>query len=65
MLEYFLDHVGDWYLNLTSTSGAEASMMITVGHGQMASLELIASSTSNIADDRVWINSIRIDVQGN
>jgi hypothetical protein len=65
MSEYFPDHVGDWYLNLTSTSGAEASMMITVGHGQMASLELIASSTSITADDRVWINSTRIDVQGN
>ncbi|MBT60982.1 MAG: hypothetical protein CMA63_05460 [Euryarchaeota archaeon] len=63
--EYFPDHVGTWYLNLTSTSGAEATLMIVVGHGQMASLELIASSTSVTADDRVWINSTRIDVQGN
>ena len=63
--EYFPDHVGDWYLNLTSTSGASGSLMITVDHGQMASLELAASSTSITADEQVWINTTRIDVRGN
>jgi len=63
--EYFPDHVGDWYLNLTSTSGAHGSLLITVGHGQMASLELAASSTSITADEQVWINTTRIDIRGN
>ena len=63
--EYFPDHVGDWYLNLTSTSGASSSLLITVGHGEMASLELAASSTSITADEQVWINTTRIDIRGN
>ena len=63
--EYFPDHVGMWHLNLTSTSGAEGSLMIAVGHGQIASLELDASSYSITADDHVWINTTRIDIRGN
>ena len=63
--EYFPDHIGVWHLNLTSTSGAEGSLMLTVGHGQMASLELDASSTSITADEQVWINTTRIDIRGN
>lgn len=63
--EYFPDHVGDWYLNLSSTSGASGSLLIVVDHGQMASLELAASSTSITADEQVWINTTRIDVRGN
>jgi len=63
--EYFPDHVGMWYLNLTSSSGAGGSLMLTVGHGEMESLELDASSTSITADERVWINTTLIDVRGN
>ena len=63
--EYFPDQVGVWHLNLTSTSGAAGSLMLTVGHGEMASLELDASTTSITADEHVWINTTRIDIRGN
>ena len=63
--EYFPDHVGMWHLNLTSSSGAAGSLMVTVGHGQIASLELDASTYSITADDHVWINTTRIDIRGN
>ncbi len=63
--QYFPDHVGQWYLNLSSTSGAQGSILIDVGHGQIASLELAASSLSITADEQVWINTTRIDVRGN
>jgi hypothetical protein len=39
--------------------------MLTVGHGEMASLELDASTTSITADEHVWINTTRIDIRGN
>jgi hypothetical protein len=63
--QYFPDHVGVWWLNLSSVSGAAASLMITVGHGQIAYLELNVSATSITADDRVYINTTRVDVRGN
>lgn len=63
--EYFPDHFGMWHLNLTSTSGAEGSLMLDVDHGEMASLELDASTTSITADEHIWINTTRIDVRGN
>lgn len=63
--QYFPDHLGIWSLSLTSISGASAQMEITVGHGQMQSLELATSSTSITADERVYINTTRIDVRGN
>ena len=63
--EYFPDQVGEWYLNLTTTSGALGSLMLTVGHGEIESLELIPSATSITADEQVWINTTRIDVRGN
>ena len=63
--QYFPDHIGTWWLNLTSVSGAEDQLMITVGHGEMSYLELNASSTSVTADDRVYINTTRVDVRGN
>ena len=63
--QYFPDHVGTWWLNLTSTSGASASMMVTVGHGEMAFLELNASSLDITADERVYVNTTRVDVRGN
>lgn len=63
--EYFPDHVGVWWLNLTSTSGAAGQLLITVGHGAMDSLELDLSATAITADDRIYINTTRIDVRGN
>jgi len=63
--EYFPDHVGVWWLNLTSVSGASDELMITVGHGQIAYLELDVSSNSITADDRVYVNTTRVDVRGN
>jgi hypothetical protein len=63
--EYFPDHVGVWWLNLTSTSGAAGQLIITVGHGAMDSLELELSATAITADDRIYINTTRIDVRGN
>ena len=63
--QYFPDHVGTWWLNLTSVSGAADEMMITVGHGEIQFLELNTSSTSVTADDRVYINTTRVDVRGN
>ena len=58
--EYFPDHVGVWWLNLTSVSGASDELMITVGHGQIDFLELNVSATSITADDRVYINTTRL-----
>ena len=63
--QYFPDHLGTWTLTLTSVSGASAEINITVGHGEMQSLELATSSTSITADERVYINTTRIDVRGN
>ena len=63
--EYFPDHVGVWMLNLTSTSGAVGQLSIIVGHGEMDRLELDLSATSITADDRIYINTTRIDVRGN
>ena len=63
--EYFPDHVGVWMLNLTSTSGAEGQLAIVVGHGEMDRLELDLSATEITADDRIYINTTRIDVRGN
>ena len=63
--EYFPDHVGIWWLNLTSVSGASDALQITVGHGAIDHLELEVSSTSITADDRVYINTTRVDVRGN
>jgi hypothetical protein len=63
--QYFPDHLGTWTLTLTSVSGATAEINITVGHGEMQSLELATSSTTITADERVYINTTRIDVRGN
>ena len=62
--QYFPDHVGVWWLNLTSTSGASDELAINVGHGQIDYLELNVSSTSITADDRVYINTTGVDVRG-
>jgi len=63
--QYFPDHVGQWWLNLTSASGASDSLMIRVGHGAIDHLELNVSALSITADDRIYINTTRVDVRGN
>ena len=63
--QYYPDHVGVWSLAVTSVSGVSAEMNITVGHGAIAYLELNVSATSITADDRVYINTTRVDVRGN
>ena len=63
--QYFPDHVGVWSLSVTSVSGVTAEMNITVGHGAIDFLELNASATSITADDRIYINTTRVDVRGN
>jgi len=52
-------------LSVNSVSGVAAEMNITVGHGAISYLELNASATSITADDRVYINTTRVDVRGN
>ena len=64
-MAYTADHVGSWVLSVTSASGAQGSLNLEVGHGEMAALELVASTTSITADDVVYLNTTRIDVRGN
>lgn len=64
-MTYEADHVGTWLLSVTSASGASGTLDITVGHGEMAALEVSASSLSITADELVYLNTTRIDVRGN
>ena len=56
-MAYTADHVGSWTLSVTSASGAEGSLDIEVGHGEMASLELVASATASPLT--MWSTSTR------
>ena len=62
---YFADTVGTWQLSITSAIGLSDSITIQTGHGQMDSLEIIPSAWDITADDVVFLNTTRIDVQGN
>ena len=62
---YFANIVGTWQLSLTSAIGLSDSITIQTGHGQMASLEIVPSEWDITADDVVFLNTTRIDVQGN
>ncbi|MEC7180378.1 MAG: DNRLRE domain-containing protein, partial [Candidatus Thermoplasmatota archaeon] len=62
---YFADTVGTWQLSVTSAIGLSDSIAIQTGHGQMASLEIVPSAWDITADDVVFLNTTRIDVQGN
>ena len=62
---YFADTVGTWQFSVTSAIGLSDSITIQTGHGQMASLEIIPSAWDITADDVVFLNTTRIDVQGN
>ena len=62
---YFANTVGMWQLSVTSAIGLSDSIAIQTGHGQMASLEIVPSAWDITADDVVFLNTTRIDVQGN
>jgi len=62
---YSADKIGTWHVNLTSASGANASSMITVGHGLIDHLRVDVSNESVSADDIVWLNTTRVDIRGN
>ena len=62
---YFANTVGTWQLSLTSAIGLSDSITIQTGHGQMASLEITPSVWDITADEVVFLNTTRIDIQGN
>ena len=62
---YFADTVGTWQLSITSAIGLSDSITVQTGHGQMASLEIVPSVWDITADEVVFLNTTRIDVQGN
>jgi len=62
---YFANTVGTWQLSITSAIGLSDSITIQTGHGQMASLEIVPSVWDITADEVVFLNTTRIDIQGN
>ena len=62
---YFADKVGTWQFSLTSGIGLSDSITITTGHGAMDSLEIIPSAWDLTADEVIFMNTTRIDIQGN
>ena len=62
---YFANTVGTWQLSVTTTIGLSDSISIQTGHGAMASLEIVPSTWDITADEVVYLNTTRIDVQGN
>ena len=62
---YFADNVGTWQFSLTSGIGLSDSLTITTGHGAMDSLEIIPSAWDLTADEIIFMNTTRIDIQGN
>ena len=62
---FFAVTVGNYVINMTSTSGLYYEIPIQIDHGEMDLLEINASSTFVTADDSVWLNTTRIDIMGN
>ena len=62
---FFAEVVGTYAINMTSTEGLFYELPIEIDHGEMASLEIIASSTFVTADEIVYLNTTRIDIMGN
>ena len=62
---YFAITNGSYNISMVSTGGISHEIPISVTFGAMASLEIIASDTFVTADDRVWLNTTRIDIMGN
>ena len=59
------DIIGTWQVNLTSAFGLDENTTVTVVHGAIDYLEINASATTITADDRIWLNTTRVDVRGN
>tara|TARA_B110000467_G_C18328758_1_gene491274 strand:- start:594 stop:3101 length:2508 start_codon:yes stop_codon:yes gene_type:complete len=57
--------VGTSTIAISTSTGLTYSIDIEVTYGEMASLELIASSETITADDTLEINATRIDINGN
>jgi len=57
--------VGNSIISISTLDGLTDSIVVEVTHGLMYSLELITSDTSISADDLLFINATRIDVNGN
>ena len=62
---FFAMTVGNYVINMTSTSGLYYEIPIQIDHGEMDLLEINASSTFVTADDSVWLNTTRVDIMGN
>ena len=62
---YFAMTVGNYNITMASTGGINHVIPIEVTDGEMASLEINASSTFVTADDVVFLNTTRIDIMGN
>ena len=57
--------VGNWTITISTDTGLTDSIDVEVTHGQMTSLELVASSAAITADEILEINATRIDLNGN
>ena len=57
--------VGNSTVDISTANGLSDSIVVEVDHGQMASLELIGSSSAITADESLDIIATRIDVNGN
>ena len=62
---YFATTVGNYNITMQSTGGITHTIPVQVTHGEIANLEITASSTSVTADDIVWLNTTRVDIMGN
>ena len=62
---YYAIANGTHNISMVSTGGISQYIHIFVEHGEMASLEITASSTSVTADEFVLLNTTRIDIMGN
>ena len=57
--------IGNWTVTISTSTGLTDSIDVEVTYGEIASLELVASSNAITADELLEINATRIDVNGN
>ncbi|RPG73730.1 MAG: hypothetical protein CBE08_005480 [Euryarchaeota archaeon TMED248] len=57
--------IGNWTITISTSTGLTDSIDVEVTYGEMASLELISSSSAITADEMLEINATRIDINGN
>ncbi len=63
--DYTGDKIGNWSITISTSGGLTDTIYVEVTFGAMASLELIASEQSITADEFLFINATRIDINGN